>query len=179
MKEGQITQKSVVLIGFMGAGKTTIGEELANQTGRSFIDTDQEIEKYFGMPATEIFQSRGEEAFRQKEKEVIINYAEQQGYIISVGGGAFLQEEIKETCLSNSVVAFLDISWPSWKERLSLLIDTRPVLQGKTMDEIQQLFEERQKIYRSSHHIEVKTDDFSPEQTAENIIKQLQIETIR
>ncbi|MFC3041327.1 shikimate kinase [Virgibacillus xinjiangensis] len=173
MKKETITQKSIVLIGFMGAGKTTVGMELAKQYGRPFIDTDEEIEKAFGMPATEIFQTHGERAFRKKEKEVITAYARQPGNIISVGGGAFLQEELKEVCMSNSIVIFLEISWPYWQDRLSVLIDTRPVLQGKSIKEIQELFEQRQQVYRS-HHLKVNTDNLTPEQTAQHIFTELQ-----
>ena len=90
--------------------------KLAKKLSRDFVDIDQEIEKEFNLPTTEIFKQFGEKAFREKEKSIIEYYSQQPLKIISVGGGAFLQEEIRKTCLSNCIVLFLDLSWENWKE---------------------------------------------------------------
>src|SRR5699024_6890430 len=95
-------EKSIVLIGFMGVGKSTIGKELANRFRKNYIDVDLEIEKMYGMETTEIFKTHGEKAFREKEKELSIYYVQQSGFIISLGGGAFMNEEIRTICLSRS-----------------------------------------------------------------------------
>ncbi|MEC2078641.1 shikimate kinase [Metabacillus fastidiosus] len=165
-----LKEKSLVFIGFMGVGKTTIGELVAEKLNRDFIDIDREIEKEYGMPTTEIFKTFGEKEFRAKEKAVIQSYSNQKAKIISVGGGAFLQEEIRNICLENCIVFFLDLSFELWKERMSLIIDTRPVLQGRNIEEIEELFRSRQEIY-SSHHFKVTTDNKSEEEVAEYIIK--------
>ncbi len=167
-------EKSIVFIGFMGAGKTTVGQLVAKNLYRDFIDIDQEIEKEFGMPTSEIFKTIGEKAFREKEKAVISDYCQQKLKIISVGGGAFLQKEIRDICLSNCIVFYLDVSWESWKERLDLLVESRPVLQGRTLEEIEQLFKERQEIY-SIHHSKFSTDHLEAEEIADNIIETLKI----
>jgi len=168
--------KNIVLIGFMGVGKTTIGRLLAEKLERPFIDIDQEIECEYQMPITEIFSELGEKAFREKEKNMIKNYAKQKQKVLSLGGGAFMQEEIRETCLTNCIVVHLDISWEAWKERLSLLVESRPVLQGKTLEEIEALFHERKKLYKA--HSKIVTDGLTEEDIADQIIASLESEEI-
>ncbi|WP_375540701.1 shikimate kinase [Virgibacillus saliphilus] len=172
MNEVPLREKSIVLIGFMGVGKTSIGRAVARRLYRDFVDIDEVIEQEYGMPTSDIFQTIGEEAFREKEKETIIDYCKQKLKIISVGGGAFLQEEIRDTCLSECIVFFLDLSWEHWQERISLLIDSRPVLQGKNIDEIKELFHKRQPIYEK-HHSKVETDNLIIDEVAEFITDSL------
>lgn len=169
-----LREKSIVFIGFMGVGKTTVAQIVAEKLYRTFIDIDKEIEKEFQMPIPEIFNQYGEETFRKKEKEIILKYTKERLKIISLGGGAFLQEEVKEACLKNCIVFHLDISWDSWKDRLHMLIDSRPVLQGKTMEEIESLFNDRKDIY-SSHNSRVNTDHFNAEEAADYIIESLKL----
>ncbi|WP_121640134.1 shikimate kinase [Virgibacillus sp. Bac330] len=170
--ETPIRQKSIVLIGFMGVGKTSIGKSVAAKLYRDFIDADQVIENIFKMPTTDIFKTYGEPFFRKKEKEIIRSLCEQKLKIISLGGGAFLQEEIRSICLEKCIVFYLDLSWDSWKDRINLLIDSRPVLQGKSIAEIKQLFHERKVIYQT-HHSTVQTDSLMIEEVADYIVKAL------
>lgn len=165
-------EKSIVLIGFMGVGKTTIGQLLAEKLNWNFIDIDEEIEKDFGMPVSQIFNTFGEKTFRERERTLITNLCKKQGQILSLGGGAFLQEEIRTQCLSSCTVIFLDLSWENWKDRLNIIIDTRPVLQGKSMMEIEELFYKRQDAY-SEHHMKVETDNKEPQEVANEVINQL------
>lgn len=169
-----IKEKSIVFIGFMGVGKTTIGKLVAQKLYRPFIDIDQEIEKEYGMPVTAIFQMIGEKAFREKEKEVIAYFCQQKLNVISVGGGAFLQKEIRNICLASCIVFFLDISWESWKERLHILIDSRPVLQGRSLEEIEQLFYKRQRYY-ALHNSKYSTDNQKAEEIADYIVESLKL----
>jgi shikimate kinase len=167
-----LTTQNILFIGFMGVGKTTIGKEVARKLSRDFVDIDEEIEKEFNMPTTEIFKKIGEQAFREKEKSLIEHYSQQELKIISVGGGAFLQEEIRKICLANCIVLFLDLSWEYWKERIGLIIDSRPVLQGRTPSEIQELFNSRQEIY-SYHHLKVNTDALDVEEIVDYVTESL------
>ena len=169
-----LREKSIVFIGFMGVGKTSIGEAVAKKLYRDFIDIDKEIEKEYNMPCTEIFKTVGEKVFREKEKSIINHFSNQPLKIISVGGGAFLQEEIQKICLSNCIVFYLDLSWDSWKDRISLLIDSRPVLQGKSLEQIKELFYDRQKIY-SVHHSKVETDNLDIDDVADYIVDSLKV----
>ncbi|MFS0605646.1 shikimate kinase [Peribacillus frigoritolerans] len=173
-KNTSLRMQSIVFIGFMGVGKTTIGQKVARKLYRDFIDIDQEIEKEFNMPTTEIFKKFGEKAFREKEKSVIESLSQQQLKIISVGGGAFLQEDIRNICLNNCIVFYLDLSWEYWKERIGLLIDSRPVLQSRSLEEIEELFYTRQEIY-SYHHSKVNTNDLDVDEVADFIVDSLKV----
>lgn len=172
--EVPLKEKSIVFIGFMGVGKTTIGRLVAKKLYRDFVDIDEEIEKKYGMPTTKIFETFGEKEFRAKEKEMIAHFCNKKLQIISVGGGAFLQEEIKRICLDSCIVIFLDLSWESWKERINLIIDSRPVLQGKTMEDIESLFYKRQEIYQT-HHSKIETDEHEAEEVADYIVDSLKL----
>jgi shikimate kinase len=166
------TAKSIIFIGFMGVGKTTIGKLVAKQLNRDFIDIDEEIEKEYNLPITKIFDRIGERAFREREKSLIKNLAGQNNKIISVGGGAFLQEEIRKLCLASCIVIFLDLSFTAWKERLDLILESRPVLQGKSMEEMEELFYKRQEIY-SNHHLKINVDNKDANTAAAQVVTAL------
>ena len=171
-REVSLRDKSIVFIGFMGVGKTTIGKAVARKMNREFIDVDHEIEKEYGMTVSEIFQQYGEKTFRNKEKELVQRLSQQKQKVLSLGGGSFLQEEIKNACLENCLVIYLDMTFPCWKTRIPLLIGSRPVLQDRSEREIQQLFTDRKKIY-AQHHIKVVTDNKESEEVAACLIQAL------
>lgn len=174
-KQVMSREQNIVLIGFMGVGKTTVGQILASKLDRPFIDMDQEIEEEYCMPTTEIFKEMGEETFREKEKNVISNFCKKKGYVLSLGGGAFIQKEIRQVCLANGIVVHLDISWEEWEERMSMLADERPVLQGKSPEEVKELFFERQHLY-AEHHYRISTDKLTEEEVADKVIAALKSE---
>lgn len=169
-----LKERSIAFIGFMGVGKTTIGKLVAKKLYRDFVDMDEVIAKDFGMPITEIFQKFGEKVFRKREKEIIEEYARKKLKVLSLGGGAFLQEEVKRICLQSCIVIMLDLSWDNWKERIELLVDSRPVLQGKSLEEIEKLYYERKEIY-STHHSKMVTDNLDPEEAADYIVDSLKL----
>lgn len=170
-----LREKNIVFIGFMGAGKTTLGKLVAKKLYRDFIDIDEVIEKEYEMPVSQIFAEIGEKAFREREKKLIMSLCDQKLKIISVGGGAFLQEEIRNGCLASCIVFYLDITWDAWKNRLRSIIDTRPVLQGKSMDEIEELFYKRKEIYSNNFHSKIEIDNQDMEELAEGIVKTLKL----
>lgn len=166
---GSVIDKNIMLTGFMGSGKSTVGRLLADRLERPFLDADQEIERLHGMPVTDIFRSMGETKFRQMEREYMLGlcHGERQA-VVSLGGGAFMQDEIRDACLSTSFVVFLDIGWDAWHARHHLLKETRPLLQSKSMEEIRDLFETRRNVYKLSHFT-VPTDGLTPEEVTERI----------
>ncbi|WP_338471964.1 shikimate kinase [Niallia sp. XMNu-256] len=172
--ERPLREKSIVFVGFMGVGKTTIGKWVAKKLYRDFIDADEEIEKEFGMPTAKIFETFGEKTFREKEQSLIIGLSEQPLKVISLGGGAFLNENIRKACLSNCLVLYLDLSFDNWKERMGLLIDSRPVLQNKSIEQIEELYYSRQPAY-SLHNSKVVVDNLQPEEVSDYIVESLKL----
>lgn len=170
-----LNEKNIVLIGFMGVGKTTIGKMIANQLQREFIDIDHAIEQHYGMTIPQVFKQFGEPQFRQTEKNIVKHYcADTDSKVISLGGGAFMQEEIRELCLSTSIVVHLDLTFETWKARFHQLIDSRPLLQNKSLEEIEELFNKRREVYVMGHST-IHTDHMQPEEITESICKTLNI----
>ena len=84
--------ENIILIGFMGCGKTTVGKKLASMSGRKFLDMDDEIVRRAGMKITEIFEKYGEDRFRQMETELCEQLSETEGLVIATGGGVIKNE---------------------------------------------------------------------------------------
>lgn len=173
-QERPLIERNIILVGFMGVGKTSIGKKLAQKMYRDFIDVDQEIEKQEKMSIAEIFKTRGELYFRKIEEELVFSTCEQKLKIISLGGGAFTQESIKNRCLEDGLVIYLDIGFQSWKDRVHLLVDSRPILQGKTIDELENLYNARKDAY-AHHHSRFLTDSFSVNDAANYLKESLQL----
>lgn len=170
-----IREKNIAFIGFMGSGKTTIGQLVAKKLYRDFIDIDQEIERMYQMPVSQIFKELGEAHFRKVERELIVSLCKNTRIkVLSLGGGAYLQEEVRKACLEYCIVYFLDLSWESWKQRIPLIIDSRPILQNKSLDEIEQLFLSRQSAY-NIHHSKISTSDIDAETAADHIVQSLKL----
>jgi shikimate kinase len=174
-REIPVRERNIVLIGFMGVGKTTIGQLVAKKLYRDFMDIDQEIEKSQKMPISQIFKELGEEQFRKIERDFIVNTCSNTRLkIISLGGGAYMQEEVRKVCLEKCIVFLLDLSWDFWKDRLPLIIDSRPVLQKKTLDDIEELFLKRKEAY-SLNNSKFSTNDLDPDTVANNIVESLKL----
>lgn len=165
--------KSITFIGFMGVGKTSIAKVVAKNLSREFIDSDKQIEQAFNMPTTEIFKKYGEAFFRKKEKEHILALCQQKNKIIALGGGAFIQKEIREFCMEHTTVVYLDIAWHTWKKRLDALKRTRPILQNRSIEEIELLFEERKKFYKKHHYKILIHDNQSIKYIADQVVKSI------
>ena len=100
---------NIVLCGFMGCGKSTVGKNLARKTGKKFIDMDSYIEKKAGMTVTEIFDKFGEKGFRQMEYEACKELSEMKGLIIASGGGAFTFRRNVDVFKGKDIIVFLDV----------------------------------------------------------------------
>ena len=139
----------IVLAGFMGCGKTTVGKKMARLTGFNFVDIDQKIVDDAGMSIVEIFDKHGEQYFRDLEKSTIKSVLENaENTVISVGGGAILNDETANLLKSLARVFFLDVDVKTVMLRTQG--DTkRPLLQvPNKRQRVQELLRERRPIYR-------------------------------
>lgn len=122
--------RSIVLIGMMGVGKSTIGRRLAVRLGLPFIDADDAIEHAAGMSIPEIFARYGETGFRDGERRVIARLMEEGQQVIATGGGAFMNDETRALILERGLAIWLDADIDILVERVSRR-EGRPLLQGK------------------------------------------------
>jgi shikimate dehydrogenase len=136
-------KQNVVLIGMPGCGKTTIGKALAENLGKCFIDTDEEIVKQEGISIPEIFKTCGEKTFREIENKVISEISANQGLVIATGGGAVLNSRNIDLLKENGKVVFLD-------KDIDDIVTTsdRPLSSNK--QDLQKRYDERYDIYVSS-----------------------------
>lgn len=144
-----MNRPNIILTGFMGSGKTTVGKLLAKQLGYRFVDTDALIEERCGMAVQELFRTEGEKAFRAMEMTVARELAAKQGMIISTGGGLMLNPGNAEALEKSGKVFCLVASPKETLRRVS--VDTgakRPLLETTNpLDRIVTLLEERQAGY--------------------------------
>lgn len=166
------TSKNVILIGFMGAGKTSIGQELAVRSGRTFLDTDEYIEKKSGMTISHIFDAMGEEAFRKMETEALRDLISTSGsYVISVGGGLPMRAENRTLLKELGTVVYLKVSPETVEERLRG-DTTRPLLRGDNpRKKIEELLSLRGPLYEEAAHLIVNADGRTPEEITSEIVR--------
>lgn len=120
--------RSIFLIGFMGAGKTSVGEVLAKRLGYCFIDLDQRLCERFGIPIPEVFERHGEEVFREAEREELARSAGGRKLVMATGGGTFRSEANREIISSSGGVSvFLDLPWEVLDARLARDHTGRPM----------------------------------------------------
>jgi shikimate kinase len=160
----------IVLIGFMGAGKSTVGPILAARLGFEWVDTDAVIEKRAGAPVARLFHDRGEAAFRSLESEVLEELTQRTRIVIATGGGAPVQERNREFFTRGARVFHLRVSLESVWERTGS--DPRRPLLSRGDAEVRHLFEARARIYESLG-VPVETDGRSPVAVAEEIMSLL------
>ena len=162
-------EKPVILIGMMGAGKSSIGKMLAAHIGAHFIDSDTEIEKAAKMTIPEIFKLHGEAYFRDGEKRVFKRLLEGQPAIIAAGGGAFAYTPIREIILESGFSIWLKVNRETLIRRVSKRPEKRPLLaKGNIEQTISRLMEERYPVYAEAD-IMVESDDGEHPQTVKVI----------
>ena len=140
------TNKNLVLLGMMGSGKSTIGKILSKKTGYKFIDIDQKIEQKENSSIFQIFQIQGENYFRNLEQEMTLKYLNQKRAVISLGGGAFLNDFIRKNVLKNSISIWLNWDSNTLIKRIKNS-NKRPITLSLNKFDIEKLIEERNKIY--------------------------------
>lgn len=157
----------VVLIGTMGAGKTTVGRILARELGVEFRDTDHDVEERTGRTIADIFVEDGEAAFRALEKDAVATALSTHDGVLALGGGAVLDVDTR-ALLTGHTVAFLRVGLADASSRVGLGA-ARPMLLGNVRGRVKQLLDERTPIYESLATISVDTDGRTPAEVATEV----------
>ena len=162
--------KNIVLIGFMGTGKTTIGRLLAIRLGRPFVDCDKKVEYESGMTIREIFERYGEAYFRQKEKEMIAKLSRYNNAVIATGGGVVLSNDNMRRLKRNGVIIALTASVENILERTGRR-NTRPLLLDFISREhiIDKLLSDRWELYQKAD-FSIDTNNNLPQHVITEII---------
>ncbi|MBI2486602.1 MAG: shikimate kinase [Deltaproteobacteria bacterium] len=164
--------KNIFLIGFMGAGKTSVARMLAKKLQLSFCDLDETIEKELGMKIPEIFSTYGEDFFRDAESKVLRSVAQRERQVIATGGGVVLREENWEVMEKKGVTIYLKapavVLYNRVKDNTS-----RPLLQVENpFDKVKELLSKRMSLYEKADLI-VDTEHISPQEVVREIRKKL------
>ena len=154
-------KNNIMLIGFMGAGKTTVSRELSKMTGRKELDMDAYIVDREGMTIKDMFDRFGEEYFRQKETESLIEIMDMDDLIVSCGGGVVVKDENVDHMKNGGVFVLLTATPQTTLDRVKNSTD-RPILNGNmNIEFITELMNKRKDRYLSVADIIVETDDKS------------------
>jgi len=166
--------KNVVLIGFMGTGKSSIGIRLAQKLKRKFVDMDREIEMVCDMSVAEIFKRYGEVRFRSEERLMAAKLGREQDLIISTGGGAVLVRENMTALQENGILICLEASPADIFARVNRKKGTRPLLRNNiSVADIERLLQEREPFYAQAD-VRINTSGKDFEQIIREILQVLQ-----
>jgi len=144
--------KNLVLLGMMAVGKSTLGHIVAKKLKLQFIDVDKDIEKKNSMKIAQIFKQKGENFFRDEEEKETLNALEKKNCVISLGGGAFLNQAIREKVLNKSLSIWLDLNIKILNKRIKLN-NKRPMLKKENnLKKLENLYNERKNIYKLANH---------------------------
>ncbi len=168
-------RRNIVLTGFMGAGKTSVGDALAKLLGRKLIDMDTWIQAREGQTVAEIFAERGEEYFRELERALILELAVSENLVIATGGGALVNPE-NRAAFANAQIICLDASVDEILARLNGAND-RPLLHGDKRTRVQELLDARRDAYNAIE-MHVDTHQRTPEEIAREIVNRLETREI-
>ncbi|MBS4959424.1 MAG: shikimate kinase [Clostridiales bacterium] len=167
-------KSNIVLIGFMGSGKTTFGRKLSSRLHYKFVDMDRYLEKREGRSITEIFALEGEEGFRRIEIEVVKELANRDLTVIATGGGVIKSAENMELLEEKGVVVYLKAT-PEHIYRNIGQDKSRPLLQGKDkMEKIRSLMKERLSIYEQYGQVTIDVSFGTVSQITDRIIQALE-----
>jgi len=167
-------RRNIILTGFMGTGKSEVGNLLAKRLQREFLDTDMLIEQATGHPIARIFAEKGETHFRELEKQVIRQVCQEQGVVIATGGGAIVSPD-NATCLKASGTVICLTASPDTIARRVQQTHDRPLLQGEDpLAKIRMLLTARAAAYAQAD-ITIDTSTLTPNEVVETILVQLKV----
>jgi shikimate kinase len=162
-------RKNLVLLGMMGVGKTTIGKIVARKQGMEFIDTDENIEEKCSMSISEIFKKKGEKFFRIEEQKEVLKSIKKSNCVIALGGGAFINETIRNAILKNAISMWLDTDLKTLNKRIKWN-KKRPLVSRKNnQKKINELYLERKNIYKLADH-KINCNNLNKENIVKRII---------
>jgi shikimate kinase len=161
-----VEHSRIYLVGFMGAGKTTIGRLLASRLGWTFLDLDEEIERREGRSIAEIFSRDGEPCFRDLERACLKDVSTLQRAVIALGGGAFIDPENRKIAEETGLTVWLKVSFDALEHRVRM-DGTRPKFTDKA--QAARLYQMRQPFYAFAR-IHVSTDAAGPESAVDEIL---------
>ncbi len=164
-------KKPIVLLGMMGAGKTSVGKTLADLVSIPFYDSDAEIESATGLGIPQIFAERGEPAFRSLERETVMRLLNECTCVLSLGGGAFINAETRAEIKKKAVSVWLKVDRSVLLRRVSHQ-GNRPLLQGNAKENLERLLSEREPIYAQAD-VTVVCDDSPILENARRILAAL------
>ena len=153
----------------MGVGKTTLGKIVAKKTGLKFIDTDTNIEENCLMKISEIFKKKGEKFFRIEEEKEVLKSLTKNNCVIALGGGAFVNESIRNSILKNAISMWLDIDLKTLNKRIKWSNKSPLLNEENNQKKINKLYDERKNIYKLANH-KIVCDNLSKEDVANKII---------
>jgi shikimate kinase len=158
----------LVLVGPPGAGKTTVGQLVADKLGVELRDTDADIERIAGKPITEIFVDDGEAAFRAMERAAVAVALDEASGIVALGGGAVINPQTRASLAAHTVV-HLDVTLADAAARVGLNRD-RPLLLGNPRAQLKRLLDQRRPLYEEVATVTVVTSDRTAEDIAHEVI---------
>ncbi|HMG47309.1 MAG TPA: shikimate kinase [Allosphingosinicella sp.] len=165
-------EKSIVLVGLMGAGKSTVGRRLAKRIGLPFADADEEIEAAAGLTIAEIFERHGETHFRNGERHLLARLIAGPPRVIATGGGAFMDDETRALILARCTAIWLDAEVETLAGRVGRR-DHRPLLEGKDpLALLRGLAEIRNPVYAEAH-LTIRGGALPHEQVVDRIVEAL------
>ena len=168
-----VPPRTIVLVGLMGAGKTNIGRRLAMRLQLPFVDADSEIEAAAGETIPEIFENRGEAAFREGERRVIARLLEAPVHVLATGGGAYMDPQTRALIRERSISVWLRAELEVLLQRVARR-SNRPLLkQGDPREVLSQLIERRYPVYAEAD-IVVDSIEGPPELTLGRVVDALQ-----
>ncbi|MEA3240337.1 MAG: shikimate kinase [Pseudomonadota bacterium] len=169
----------LILTGFMGSGKSSVGRELATLLQRPFIDLDKYIEKQTGLTIAEIFAHRGETSFRRLEQQALKTVLAYPPLVLATGGGTIINEDNRRLMQNRGYIVFLDASGDTIMKRTGnnhsrplLLTGDKTVSDKFRQQKIKDLLSERRPFYELCH-LKILTDNLSVNQVARRIMQQL------
>ena len=165
--------KNIVLIGFMGTGKSSVGQRLAEKLKMAFIDMDREIEKITGLPINQIFRKHGEIRFRSEEKLLAQKLGHESNLVIATGGGVVLSQENIEALRENGILICLEASPEEILKRVKRKKASRPLIKKEYgEEEIKAMLEEREAFYACTD-FRINTNNKEPRAIVEEITRRL------